>query len=108
MEHILPTEEEFPSVSGGIGSYGVLPDGSYGVRSSPEDLLPGCEGNQNSDVISLDEVRKHCTEDSLWVVYGGEVFDVTGFIREHPGGATAILSAGGQVHFNLPTPHLSL
>ena len=35
--------------------------------------------------ISLDEFQKHVTQSSLWVVYGGIVYDVTSFAAEHPG-----------------------
>ena len=35
--------------------------------------------------ISLDEFQQHVTERSLWVAYGGIVYDVTSFAAEHPG-----------------------
>jgi cytochrome b involved in lipid metabolism len=43
-----------------------------------------------------DEVRRHASADSLWIVIDGDVFDVTGFLREHPGGAGRLLEWGGQ------------
>eukprot|EP00005_Dracoamoeba_jomungandri_P007609 CAMPEP_0174273874 /NCGR_PEP_ID=MMETSP0439-20130205/56096_1 /TAXON_ID=0 /ORGANISM="Stereomyxa ramosa, Strain Chinc5" /LENGTH=734 /DNA_ID=CAMNT_0015365321 /DNA_START=174 /DNA_END=2375 /DNA_ORIENTATION=- len=46
--------------------------------------------------ISLEEIRKHNGEDSLWVVFQGYVYDVTPFIKLHPGGKEALLRAGGQ------------
>ena len=49
---------------------------------------------------ALCQVREHCGEDSLWVVYGGDVYDVTGFLREHPGGMEALLGAAGQVRYS--------
>ena len=45
--------------------------------------------------ITIDELRKHDTEDSPWFVVNGEVFDGTAFLKEHPGGAQSIVSAAG-------------
>lgn len=37
-------------------------------------------------LISLDEVKKHKSEDDIWVTYEGVVYDVTSFVQHHPGG----------------------
>merc|ERR1711975_103617 len=42
------------------------------------------------------EVAKHTTKESCWVVVGGEVLDVTKFLKDHPGGELAILTFGGK------------
>merc|ERR1712146_167202 len=34
---------------------------------------------------SLEEVKKHNTEDDCWVVVDGDVLDVTNFLSDHPG-----------------------
>ena len=47
-------------------------------------------------VISLEEMRKHTTEESCWIAVRGEVFDVTPFIDEHPGGFDIIISNTGK------------
>ena len=47
-------------------------------------------------VISLDEMRKHTTEESCWIAVRGEVFDVTPFIDEHPGGFDINISNTGK------------
>ena len=47
-------------------------------------------------VISIDEMRKHTTEESCWIAVRGEVFDVTPFIDEHPGGFDIIISNTGK------------
>lgn len=43
--------------------------------------------------FSLEEVAKHSTEDDLWITFGSNVYDVTGFL--HPGGKGALLKAAG-------------
>ena len=46
-------------------------------------------------ILTLEEVKKHNTENSLWTIYKNDVYDITEFIDEHPGGRI-ILSAGGK------------
>jgi len=43
-----------------------------------------------------DEVAKHNSRNSCWVVIAGKVYDVTHFLDEHPGGANVILKYGGR------------
>ncbi|KAI5808680.1 putative acyl-CoA dehydrogenase [Peziza echinospora] len=47
-------------------------------------------------VFSLEEVAQHKTKDSLWIVVDGEVFDVTKFQTEHPGGQKILSRVGGK------------
>lgn len=42
------------------------------------------------------EVTRHCTKDSCWVLLGSRVYDVTAFLRMHPGGEALILSRSGK------------
>lgn len=41
-------------------------------------------------------VSQHRSEDSCWVILYGNVYDVTKFVPEHPGGAKIILQLAGQ------------
>lgn len=36
--------------------------------------------------ISVQEVQKHASDDDLWLVVDGNVYDLTEFAPEHPGG----------------------
>merc|ERR1719267_155410 len=45
---------------------------------------------------SLAEGAKHTTKGDCWVVVGGQVLDVTKFLKDHPGGELAILTFGGK------------
>ncbi|KAK7891975.1 hypothetical protein WMY93_023938 [Mugilogobius chulae] len=42
------------------------------------------------------EVARHCTKDSCWVLVGTRVYDVTNFLRMHPGGEALILRRSGK------------
>ncbi|KAI9689248.1 MAG: hypothetical protein M1820_010192 [Bogoriella megaspora] len=49
-----------------------------------------------SKVFSFEEVSKHKSQESCWVILYGNVYDVTDFMPEHPGGAKIILQLAGQ------------
>lgn len=43
------------------------------------------------------DVATHNTTRSCWIVLDGLVYDVTGYLEQHPGGASMLLSQGGRV-----------
>ncbi|KAK4189039.1 FMN-dependent dehydrogenase-domain-containing protein [Podospora australis] len=47
-------------------------------------------------VFSAEEVAKHTSPESCWVVIHGNVYDVTKFLPEHPGGSKIILQLAGR------------
>jgi cytochrome b involved in lipid metabolism len=46
--------------------------------------------------ISPREVYKHNTEKDCWVIIHDKVYDLTDFLKEHPGGKQAILLFAGK------------
>lgn len=52
---------------------------------------------ESTDVktYTLDEVRKHKNSKSLWVAIKDNVYDVTEFLEEHPGGEEVLLEQAG-------------
>lgn len=48
-----------------------------------------------SKVVTHEELKKHTSKDSLYVLLHGKVYDVTKFIDEHPGGDEVILAEAG-------------
>uniref|UniRef100_A0A0N8E9T1 Sulfite oxidase n=2 Tax=Daphnia magna TaxID=35525 RepID=A0A0N8E9T1_9CRUS len=49
-------------------------------------------------VYSSDDVAKHCNESTgVWISYKSGVYDITPFIKIHPGGNKILLGAGGSV-----------
>jgi len=49
-----------------------------------------------SKQISLAEVAKHTTPESLYIVVDDGVYDVTSFLEEHPGGAKILKRQAGK------------
>lgn len=43
-----------------------------------------------------DEIRKHASEKSCWIVIKGGVYDITKYLPEHPGGPQWILDWAGK------------
>lgn len=85
-------------------TYGLRADGSHGPLASDEAAEQAAKAERLGEeaqagklpVISLEEFQAHTSENSLWVAYGGVVYDVTSFAAEHPGGPDALYGAGGQ------------
>ncbi|XP_010251589.1 PREDICTED: delta(8)-fatty-acid desaturase [Nelumbo nucifera] len=46
--------------------------------------------------ISSDELRKHNKAGDLWISIQGKVYDVTDWVKNHPGGDTPLLNFAGQ------------
>ncbi|KAJ3216836.1 hypothetical protein HK099_005705 [Clydaea vesicula] len=46
--------------------------------------------------VSFAEVSKHTTAKDAWMVIDGNVYDVTKFLDDHPGGEEVLLEQAGQ------------
>lgn len=46
-------------------------------------------------IYTLEDVAQHNTEDDLWMVINGKVYDCTKFLPEHPGGEEVVIDCGG-------------
>lgn len=83
---------------------GNLANGYWGESIGEQDIAaPVGERNQEvsmvkeglTNIITIEDLRKHDNKDSPWFVVNGEVYDGTKFLEGHPGGATSIISAAG-------------
>ena len=50
-----------------------------------------------SAVFTRAEVSRHAGPESVWVTFEGGVYDVSSFVRLHPGGAKILFAAGGAL-----------
>ena len=46
--------------------------------------------------VTVEELQKHTSAESVWVAINGKVYDLTGFLTRHPGGAGIILKYAGK------------
>ena len=59
------------------------------------------EKKQNEKYYSLEEVSRHNTPQDAWVTYNDKVYDITKFIRKHPGGNLILNSLGKDLNIIL-------
>ncbi|KAF8048546.1 hypothetical protein N665_2480s0006 [Sinapis alba] len=64
------------------------------TRTHPD--LAGLKGESNRRLISMDEVKKHKSGDSMWTVLKGRVYNVSPYMNFHPGGVDMLMKAVGR------------
>ncbi|XP_027924497.1 cytochrome b5 domain-containing protein RLF [Vigna unguiculata] len=64
------------------------------TRTHPD--LAGLKGQSNKRLISMDEVRKHKTEGDMWTVLKGRVYNISPYMKFHPGGVDMLIKAVGK------------
>eukprot|EP00929_Paragymnodinium_shiwhaense_P094079 TRINITY_DN54496_c0_g1_i1.p1 TRINITY_DN54496_c0_g1~~TRINITY_DN54496_c0_g1_i1.p1 ORF type:complete len:268 (-),score=62.85 TRINITY_DN54496_c0_g1_i1:289-1092(-) len=55
-----------------------------------------CDGGGDERKVTAEEMKEHCSEQSCWVILKGDVWDLTPFLADHPGGPGAILEYAGR------------
>lgn len=48
--------------------------------------------DRDRTVFTIDEVALHNKNDDCWTVIDGDVYDVSHFVRQHPGGNSSIMA----------------
>ncbi|XP_017774143.1 PREDICTED: cytochrome b5-like [Nicrophorus vespilloides] len=56
-------------------------------------LMPVAFGTMKQ--YSLNEVKKHNSRESLWVILDNGVYDLTAFLNDHPGGEEVLFDRAG-------------
>ena len=64
--------------------------------SSESEPLPTKEGEEprikKEGEISWEQLDEHRSAESAWTCIDGNVYDLTGFLKEHPGGQEVLLT----------------
>ncbi|GLT37083.1 hypothetical protein SLA2020_114190 [Shorea laevis] len=58
--------------------------------------LAGLKGQSNKRLISMNEVKQHQTEGSMWTVLKGRVYNLSPYMKFHPGGVDMLMKAVGK------------
>ncbi|KNA16487.1 hypothetical protein SOVF_088840 [Spinacia oleracea] len=64
------------------------------TRTHPD--LAGLNGQSNRRLISMSEVKQHQTEGSMWTVLQGRVYNISPYMKFHPGGVDMLMKAVGK------------
>ena len=64
------------------------------AKAKPEESL--AIDAADSTILTMDEVKKHCTKDDLWLIVKGRVYDVTNYVHLHQGGEAALEKFAGK------------
>jgi len=48
------------------------------------------------NIISKYEVSQHNTQNDLWMIIKGNVYDITKYVKSHPGGVRALVKFAGK------------
>ncbi|EEQ38239.1 putative cytochrome b5 [Clavispora lusitaniae] len=51
--------------------------------------------SKSPSIYSLSQVSKHATPTDLWVIIYNNVYDISDFVKDHPGGAEVLFDCGG-------------
>lgn len=103
--HIDPSQPGKVSVEWGSGASGSSVAATAGPASQTSagkstDNASKPSGPKKFEIpekeFTMEEVAKHNTEESLWVVVKGVVMDLTNWLNEHPGGPQAIKNFMGR------------
>lgn len=80
-----------------------------GARNTTEaahsDRFPAPEKQPTDAEYSVETVATHRTEADCWIIVGGVVYDVTGYLDEHPGGPHWITEVMVTSWFAVSHPH---
>ncbi|GLJ39294.1 hypothetical protein SUGI_0801850 [Cryptomeria japonica] len=64
------------------------------TQANPD--LAGLKGQSNRRLISMDEVKQHKSEGDLWTVLKGCVYNISPYMKFHPGGVDMLMKAAGK------------
>uniref|UniRef100_A0A0D6R9G4 Cytochrome b5 heme-binding domain-containing protein n=1 Tax=Araucaria cunninghamii TaxID=56994 RepID=A0A0D6R9G4_ARACU len=64
------------------------------TQTNPD--LAGLKGQSNRRLISMDEVKQHKSEGDAWTVLKGCVYNISPYMKFHPGGVDMLMKAAGK------------
>ena len=73
-----------------LDSFSLFPFPGCPLRLGLNEKRQKRDVSTNLPIISLDEVSEHSSRNDGWMVIYDQVYDVTNFLREHPGGEEVI------------------
>jgi len=102
-EFLMLHKPEIITKYGGKYLIGELKDGASASSSSSSSsssaaaaTAASASASSSGGGLNMNEVAKHNSQDDCYVVIKDQVYDVTGFLDDHPGGKGALLMYAGK------------
>ncbi|KAK3223929.1 hypothetical protein Dsin_010954 [Dipteronia sinensis] len=64
------------------------------TRAHPD--LAGLKGQSNRRLITMSEVKQNQTEGAMWTVFKGRVYNISPYMKFHPGGVDMLMKGVGK------------
>jgi len=64
------------------------------LQTEPD--LAGLKGASPKRLITMEEVKQHKTDEDAWTVLRGRVYNISPYIRFHPGGRDMLMKGAGR------------
>ncbi|KAI9169824.1 hypothetical protein LWI28_018200 [Acer negundo] len=64
------------------------------TRTHPD--LAGLKGQSNRRLITMSEVKQNQTEGAMWTVFKGRVYNISPYMKFHPGGVDMLMKGVGK------------
>ncbi|SCV01575.1 LAMI_0G12332g1_1 [Lachancea mirantina] len=77
-------------------SHGTSLTGDIGERENARARLDPRVRSSHDRQVSRHELSQHCQQDDCWMAIHGKVYDVSRYVKLHPGGAQVMLKYGGR------------
>lgn len=66
-------------------------DSGWMKAPAPKEVPSKKKERHNIEIVSRADVADHNTENDAWIIIDGDVYDVTNYLKFHPGGAESIM-----------------
>lgn len=72
------------------------------LATRPTPIAKNGSSVKSSQTFDMDTVAKHNSRSDCWTVINGKVYDITPYVRRHPGGSEIVRACGidGSTLFN--------
>jgi len=87
---------QHPTLAGPGNFGGWFEEKTLGKAGAKVEDAPKHAPAAGAKTYTLEEVEKHDNAKDAWIIVKNKVYDATGYLEDHPGGAASILITAGQ------------
>jgi len=76
--------------------FGRILDMEAEVKEEAPPAAAGAKKDEGKKIFTMEEVKKHNTEEDVWIIVNNKVYDCTEYLELHPGGVDSITINAGS------------